>query len=115
MKLPLILLACLGVACSSPLLHAQSGNIQQLTQDEVELIVKQAATRALQLSGDAIIAVTDREGFVLALWDVGGKLPQRLPPFDITLKDKKNLMLYSKVAAAITRASTAAFLSSDQE
>jgi uncharacterized protein GlcG (DUF336 family) len=115
MKLPLILLACLGAVCAPLNVHAQSGDIQQLTAEEVELVVKQAATSALQLSGNAIIAVTDREGFVLALWDVGGKLPRQLPPFDITLKDRGNLLLYSKVAAAITRASTAAFLSSDQE
>ncbi len=61
---------------------------------------------------NAIIAITDRDGFLLALWDVKGHLQNPLPPFALT---KPTLKLYSLVAGAITRASTAAFLSSNHE
>jgi uncharacterized protein GlcG (DUF336 family) len=87
----------------------------QLTKEEVELIVAQAATEASRIERSAIIAVTDREGFVLALWDVKKRLPQQLPRFDVTVTNETNLKAYSLVAAAVTRASSAAFLSSDEE
>src|SRR4051794_39649233 len=105
MKLPLALLACVGILIGPTCPRAKAVDIQQLTAEEVELILAQAATAASQIDAGAIIAVTDREGFVLGLWDAGGKLPRRLPAFDITLKDKRNIQLYSLVAAAITRAS----------
>jgi uncharacterized protein GlcG (DUF336 family) len=96
--------------------------IQQLTQDEVELVVRQAATEARRINKSAIIAVTDREGFVLALWDVKPRFPQfskfgreQLPPFPIFLEsDLATVKVYGLVCSAVTRASTAAFLSSDQ-
>ncbi len=84
---------------------------ERLEGSDVQLIVAQAATRAHQFRQNAIIAVTDREGFVLALWDVGHNLPAQLPPFALTWPVLK---VYSLAGAAITRASTAAFLSSDQ-
>ena len=84
----------------------------QLSQGDVEQIIAQASTKAAKIDQKAIIAVTDRDGFVLAIWDVGKRLPPTLPPFDLT---RPTLKVYSLVAAAITRASTAAFLSSDQE
>ena len=87
---------------------------QQLTREEVELIVAQAATEASRRVHDAIIAVTDREGFVLAIWSLNDDVPRTLPPFDITLNNRANVKLYALIAGAITRASTAAFLSSDQ-
>ena len=77
-----------------------------------EEIIAQASTKASKINQDAIIAVTDREGFVLAIWDVGNDFPATLPPFN--LGDLANVKLYSRVAGAITRASTAAFLSSNQ-
>src|SRR6186997_2422882 len=86
----------------------------RLTKEEVEQIVAQAATEASRIDRSAIIAVTDREGFLLALWDVKKRLPQRLPPFDVTLMNEANVKLYALVAGAVTRASTAAFLSSDE-
>ncbi len=96
---------------------------QLLKQDEVEQIVAQAAAKASDISPNSIIAVTDRDGFILAIWDCGNKvptpLPQFAPPFVFPPPKGDQLSLsviktYSLVAGAITRASTAAFLSSDQ-
>src|SRR5687767_9814718 len=84
----------------------------QLTAEEVEKIMAQAVTQASRDNRSAIIAITDREGFLLSIWDVKGRLPNPLPPFSLT--DEGTLKLYSLVAGAITRASTAAFLSSDE-
>lgn len=87
----------------------------QLTKDDVELIVAQAAKEAKRTNRGAIIAVTDREGFVLAIWDVKKRLPQKLPPFPIFLESNLSVVkTYGLVCAAVTRASTAAFLSSNQ-
>lgn len=85
---------------------------QQLTQEEVAQIVEQGCVVASRINRNAIICVTDREGFILALWDVKKRLPQPLPPFDLRTVTIK---LYGEVAGAVTKASTAAFLSSDQE
>src|SRR6186997_125323 len=67
----------------------------RLTKEEVEQIVAQAATEASRIDRSAIIAVTDREGFLLALWDVKKRLPQRFPRFDATLTIEPNVKLYS--------------------
>ncbi len=112
MKLPLILLVLIGMLGLTANVRAEGASIQQLTAEEVELIVTQAVAKAIRINPKAIIAVTDREGFVLALWDVSGKVPVNLPV--VNLLSKPNLRLYSLVAAAVTRASSAAFLSSDQ-
>jgi uncharacterized protein GlcG (DUF336 family) len=69
-----------------------------LTGDDVKEIVAQAATRASEVDPNAIIAVVDREGYVLSVWDVAGN---RNPNVE-------------EVAAAISRAGTAALLSSNQ-
>jgi len=70
----------------------------QLTESDVETIIAQAASRASVVDTNSIIAVVDREGYVLGVWDVAGNA-------NPNLKD---------VAAAISRAGTAAFLSSNQ-
>jgi uncharacterized protein GlcG (DUF336 family) len=70
----------------------------QLTESDVENIIAQAATRAAQVDNNSIIAVVDREGYVLGVWDVAG--------------NKNPDVKY--ISAAIARAGTAAFLSSDQ-
>jgi hypothetical protein len=57
-------------------ISAQAGPAQ-LSQEDVQQIIAQASTKAAKIDKDAIIAVTDREGFVLAIWDVAKKLPQR--------------------------------------
>lgn len=83
----------------------------QLTAEEVEKVLAQAATEASRINRDAIIAVTDRDGFVLGLWDMANRVPSPLPAFSLK---RPTLKTYSLVAGAITRASTAAFLSSDE-
>ena len=85
----------------------------QLTKEDVQTIVANAASEAARIEPRAIIAVTDRDGFVLAVWDMGGRIPNPVPRFDFM--DRSTIALYGKLAAAITRAGTAAFLSSDQE
>ena len=84
----------------------------QLTQHDVERIIAQAASEAARIHTGAIIAVTDREGFVLGVWDLQGRLPDPLPAFSLT---PSGTIIYGLLAGAITRAGTAAFLSSDQE
>lgn len=69
----------------------------QMTALEVERVIAQAAVRALEISPSSVIAVTDREGFVLGVWNVGGQ------PVDAGV-----------VANAIAKAGTAAFLSSTE-
>ncbi len=73
----------------------------QLTVADVNLILSQAVTRAAVVSPGAVIAVTDREGFVLGVWSVTALLP--------TTTAFTNL-----VELAIAKAGTAAFLSSAQ-
>jgi len=63
---------------------------------EVQKVIGQAASVAGMLSPGSVIAVTDREGFVLGVWSI---LPN--PSSDT-------------VANAIAKAGTAAYLSSDQ-
>ncbi|MCD6048942.1 MAG: hypothetical protein K0Q55_345 [Verrucomicrobia bacterium] len=86
------ILSCLAVAATS---HAA------MTVGQVQTVLAQAATRAAQVSPNSVIAVTDREGYVLGVWSVNGTTP--------TTAAFTNL-----VANAIAKAGTAAFLSSDQ-
>jgi uncharacterized protein GlcG (DUF336 family) len=89
------------------------GTPVQLTKDDVETIVANAATEASRINPRALIAVTDRDGFVLAVWDMAGRIPNPVPPFSFS--DRSKIALYGRLAGPITRAGTAAFLSSDQE
>lgn len=70
----------------------------QMTDVEVERVISQATTRANEVSPNAVIAVVDREGFVLGVW----ALNTNTPTFGLDVED------------AITKAGTASFLSSDQ-
>ncbi len=75
----------------------------QLTLPDVQKIISQAVTRATMLTGsplktNAVIAVTDREGWVLGVWTVNTNL---------SLTD-------DLISEAIAKAGTAAFLSSGQ-
>jgi uncharacterized protein GlcG (DUF336 family) len=70
----------------------------QLTKADVEQIIAQAASRASQVDPNGIIAVVDREGYVLGVWDMAGNADPNV----------------EFISAAIARAGTAAFLSSDQ-
>jgi len=74
----------------------------QMTSNDVATVMAQTITRASQISSNSVIAVVDREGFVLGVWSVNGATP--------ATADFTNL-----VAEAIARAGTAAFLSSDQQ
>jgi uncharacterized protein GlcG (DUF336 family) len=69
----------------------------QLTAADVQKVIGQAVTRAVAISGKSVIAVTDREGYVLGVWNVGGGEPSA-----------------PQVATAVSKAGTAAFLSSNQ-
>jgi uncharacterized protein GlcG (DUF336 family) len=69
----------------------------QLTAADVQTIVNQATTRALQISPNSVIAVTDREGDVLAVWSVNGTAPSALD-----------------ISSCVSKAGTAAYLSSNQ-
>ena len=70
----------------------------QLTAGDVTKIISQAASRAQQISPNSVIAVVDREGFVLGVWNVRGE-PTPSP---------------QEVATCVSKAGSAAFLSSDQ-
>jgi len=67
-----------------------------MTSSEVTRVITQAISRAQQIEPKAVIAVVDREGFVLGVWSVDSA-PDALAVLD-----------------AITKAGTAAFLSSNQ-
>ena len=107
----MVLAAFAAVLSPAPLSAQSSG--EQLTKADVERIIAQAATQAMWTHPGAIIAVTDREGFVLGVWDLQGRIPSPLPPFSLDLPSA--LRSYGLLGGAITRAGTAAFLSSDQE
>src|ERR1043165_6785948 len=69
----------------------------QLTVADVTKIVNQAITRARVISPNSVIAVTDREGNVLAVWVVRGGAATN-----------------EEIASAVSKAGTAAYLSSNQ-
>src|SRR5476651_2450663 len=75
----------------------------QLTLADVQTVIAQAVTRATALTGsplktNAVIAVTDREGWVLGVWSLNTGFTSTSP----------------LVADAIAKAGAAAFLSSGQ-
>lgn len=75
----------------------------QLTLADVQTVIAQAVTRATALTGpplatNAVIAVTDREGWVLGVWALNTNSSSADP----------------LVADALSKAASAAFLSSDQ-
>ena len=69
----------------------------QLTSADVTRIINQAVTRAVGISPNSVIAVTDREGDVLAVWVVRGGAATN-----------------PEIATAVSKAGTAAYLSSNQ-
>jgi uncharacterized protein GlcG (DUF336 family) len=69
----------------------------QLTAVDVQRVINQATTRAIQISPNSVIAVTDREGNVLAVWSVSGVAPTAL-----------------EISSCVSKAGTAAYLSSNQ-
>ena len=69
----------------------------QLTAADVQTVINQAVTRALQISPNSVIAVTDREGDVLGVWNVRGGEPTT-----------------DEIASCVSKAGTASYLSSNQ-
>src|ERR1700730_18513453 len=68
-----------------------------LTAADVQTIINQAVTRAVHISPNSVIAVTDREGNVLAVWVV-----------------RSGAAGDDEIATAVSKAGTAAYLSSNQ-
>jgi uncharacterized protein GlcG (DUF336 family) len=74
-----------------------SSAFAQLTAADVQTIIHHAVTRAVQVSPRSVIAVTDREGNVLAVWVVRG-----------------GAATDAEIGSCVSKAGTAAFLSSNQ-
>jgi uncharacterized protein GlcG (DUF336 family) len=87
-RAPLLLCAFSSIA---------SAAFGQLTPADVQTIINRAVTRAVKISPDSVIAVTDREGYVLAVWVVRG-----------------GAATPAEIATAVSKAGTAAYLSSNQ-
>jgi uncharacterized protein GlcG (DUF336 family) len=90
MKLRVLFLLVAASFLSSPA-------FAQLTSADVTTIINHAVTRAVNVSSNSVIAVTDREGYVLGIWNVAGGEPTP-----------------TQIANAVSKAGTAAFLSSNQ-
>ena len=81
--------------------------LPQLTLEDVQTVIAQAVSKAVKEDPSAIIAVVDREGFVLGVWDVADRTA-----------GKGDLLIeggLSPVGVAIREAGTASYLSSDGE
>jgi uncharacterized protein GlcG (DUF336 family) len=85
-------IGCLLLFCAAALQTSA-----QLTATDVTNITARAVTRAAQIASNSVVAVVDREGWVLGVWSVNGSTPSP-----------------TVVANAISKAGTAAFLSSKQ-
>src|SRR4051812_45025282 len=80
------------------LLVAATGSASaQLTAADVTQVINQAVMRATKISSNSVVAVTDREGYVLGVWVVRG-----------------GAATPGEIATAVSKAGTAAFLSSNQ-
>jgi uncharacterized protein GlcG (DUF336 family) len=75
----------------------RSTAIGQLTAVDVQRVINQAVIRAVRISPNSVIAVTDREGYVLGVWVVRG-----------------GAATAGEIATAVSKAGTASFLSSNQ-
>src|SRR5256714_4092842 len=74
-----------------------SSALAQLTAADVTGIINRAVTRAVKISPNTVIAVIDREGYVLGVWVVAGGAATQ-----------------GELATAVSKAGTAAYLSSNQ-
>jgi len=93
------LLFALG-AFFAPVVSAVPPAETLMTSNEVVRVLTQAIARAEQIMPNAVIAVADREGYILAVWAVDG--------------DTTNDLAKLNILDAATKAGTASFLSSDQ-
>ncbi|MGZ5505759.1 MAG: hypothetical protein ACXWKH_05225, partial [Limisphaerales bacterium] len=101
-------LACLIFVCVFALRASA-----QLTASDVTNILARAVTRARAISPNSVAAIIDREGWVLAVWDVsGGHYPPPPPLPQIAVPSIGASP--ETIANAISKAGTAAFLSSKQ-
>src|SRR3954451_408070 len=87
-RIVIVLLALCSFCCSAK---------AQLTAADVQRVIDQAVTRAVNISPNSVIAVTDREGYVLGVWVVRG-----------------GSATPGEIATAVSKAGTASFLSSNQ-
>src|SRR3982751_1576377 len=87
----LLVLICAQVAAGA------ATALAQLTIGDVQTVINQAVTRAVNISPNSVIAVTDREGYVLGVWVVAGGVATQ-----------------GELATAVSKAGTAAYLSSNQ-
>ena len=71
----------------------------QMTAGDVSIVIAQAVSRASVVSPASVIAVVDREGYLLGVWSADG--------------DTASAAFLDKLPNAIAKAGTAAFLSSD--
>src|SRR5450755_592767 len=71
--------------------------VDQLTLADVQLIISQAVSRAVEISPTSVIAVVDNEGFVVGVWSTSGISPTA-----------------GAIGGAVREAGTASFLSSNQ-
>lgn len=103
---------------------------EQLTLADVQRIFSQSVSKARDISPRAVIAVTDREGFVLGVWSVSGIQPSSFQTIEdvVTLSvvgtvvstglsvptsDPRVGLVGLSSGAAIREAGTAAYLSSN--
>ncbi len=90
---------CLGSLALLTIVSEAVAVESRLTKPEVQQIINQGSTYASKVNPKAVIAVVDREGFVLGVWDVAGGA---------------TVLSGSLIAGAVSRAGTAAALSSNQ-
>ena len=96
--------ALLGCFLLTPAVRAQDA--PSLTLEDVQTIMAHAVSRAVQIAPNSVVAVVDREGFVLGVWDVAGRLGAQGDPLVEGA--------FSVVGGAVREAGTASYLSSNQ-
>src|SRR5688572_28923992 len=79
------------------ILATRASALAQLTAADVTKVINQAVTRAIKISPNSVIAVTDREGYVLGVWLVRG-----------------GAATPGVIATCVSKAGTAGYLSSNQ-
>src|SRR5438046_5483460 len=87
----------IGICALALMFSGRSARAQQLTAADVQRVIDQAVTRAVKISPNSVIAVTDREGYVLGVWVVRG-----------------GAATPGEIATAVSKAGTTSYLSSNQ-
>ena len=95
------------LGCFLPALPAaRAQDTPLLTLEDVQTIMAHAVSRAAKIAPQSVVAVVDREGFVLGVWDVAGRLGDKGDPLVEGM--------FSVVGGAVREAGTASYLSSNQ-